>query len=448
MKSKLFKEHQKEQAKELKETKEDFEEQSEEESSEVESGHTGVAGSAKSKLIVIIASAILITLVIYFIFFKGSQQSVKTENLEAIDPGASLKTPNAPTGEIAPEERIDEILGQIEDSDPELLKTPPLPDVPMLEIPKSDDFDEVLPNFLDEQQPNPGNQQPINPANNNQLQPQVNNNNQFQPQVIVQPPIDPRRSPIVVVSTGASSRINSSQIDHFSGGIVVLNADSINSLEETGESITPTIIRDRSTTILQGKLMNAVLETAINTEIPGSIRGIISRDVYGESGRNVLIPKGSRLFGTFSTQIVRGQGRVEISWTRLIRPDGVDLAIQFIGSDQFGRAGIAGDIDNRYGSVLANSLLTSVLAISGAIAAEKLTDDSSVTTTTSPETGTTTNTSSASAQVITDVTKTIVDAAGQLVTNAIDTRPVIRVPQGTRITVVVNADMRIPKLRE
>jgi len=126
----------------------------------------------------------------------------------------------------------------------------------------------------------------------------------------------------------------------------------------------------------------------------------------------------------------------------------VDLKVGFVAADQFGRAGIEGDIDNKYGSILTNSLLTSVLAIGGAIAAEKLSGTgSAATTTTNPSTGTATTTSKPSTQVITDVSKALIDTVGQVVGNAIDVKPVIRIPQGTKITIIVNADMSIPPLR-
>ena len=103
-------------------------------------------------------------------------------------------------------------------------------------------------------------------------------------------------------------------------------------------------------------MLTAVLETAINTEMPGTVRGIITRDVYGESGNVVLIPRGSRLYGSYSSQITRGQGRVEINWSRLMRADGVDVNVTFNAADQFGRSGIEGDVDNKYGSIIGNSM--------------------------------------------------------------------------------------------
>lgn len=436
MKSKLFKQHQKEQAGEI---GQDAAQDEDGHDLEVEAGDPSVSSGKSSKMLVIAASAILITIVIYFLFFKGeSADSINSDIGEEI---TNLVITNSTTDPAKAEEINDIVLDNIPESD--ILKNPTLPEIPELpELPKGISFTEnVLPNFFPAGQENQGNQTgQNNPDTSQNLEPAAP-----PPEI----PKDPRRSPIVVVSSGSAGS-NSIDRDLFSGGIIPLNQNAIDNLEsssETQRTITPTLIKDRSTSIIQGKMMTAILETAINTEIPGSVRGIISRDVYAEAGNNVLIPKGSRLYGSYSTAIIRGQGRVEINWSRLIRPDGVDLAVGFVAADQFGRSGIEGTIDNKYGVSLANSLLTSVLAISGAIAAEKISGTGSNTTTNNPSTGTTTLTSSPSAAVITDVSTNLVNVAGQVISNSINTTPVIRVPQGTRITIIVNADMSIPKLK-
>jgi len=177
------------------------------------------------------------------------------------------------------------------------------------------------------------------------------------------------------------------------------------------------------------------------------VRAIVSRDVYGEAGSDVLIARGSRLYGTYSSTISKGQGRVQINWSRLIRPDGVDLAISSAASDQFGRAGIAGAVDNKYGSTVFNSLLTSILAVSGVAIAEKLItgNNGANTTTINPQQGTTTTTGDATTQAIYNVSRTITDTIARSLTNA-NISPSISIPQGTRVTVIVNADMNIPSM--
>ncbi len=259
--------------------------------------------------------------------------------------------------------------------------------------------------------------------------------------------IDPRYATIIVF--GGTAEGTPSRGVGYENNIVNLNQDPINKLQKSKIGVTATFINDRTHTIAQGKLLTAVLETAINTEIPGFVRAIVSRDVYAEAGNQILIPRGSRLFGTYSSKITRGQGRVEISWTRLIRPDGVDMAITFNASDQFGRSGIPGDVDNKYSALVANSMLTSILAVGGVAAAQKFlgSGGQANTTTTNPTQGTTTTTGSAANQAIYDVSKTIIDTVGQVIGSSLNSNPVIRVPQGTRITVVVNSDINIPSTK-
>jgi type IV secretory pathway VirB10-like protein len=455
MKSKLFKQHQKDLKKTLKKNPADEEEDYD---AEVDYAESSVSSAKGSKLAVIASSAILITVVVYFLFFKN-QTNNTSEKLEEVNTGSTSSNPASPSaGGPAPYESLKSLVDTSQDEETYLLERPRLPEIPKLpEILKDLSFNNsILPTFLDipkdpsltqsEQTLNPiNNNQALNQNNQNNGQNGIGNNINNNQEPIPEAPRDPRKSPIVVESSGVSDIVSR---DQFSGGIVILNQNPIDKLKKTESSIIPTVVSDKTVTITQGKMMTAVLETAINTEIPGSIRGIISRDVYAEAGNNILIPKGSRVYGNYSSEIVRGQGRVEVNWTRLIRPDGVDLKIAFVAADQFGRSGIEGDIDNKYGTVLTNSLLTSVLAVGGAIAAEKLSGNGDTTTTTDPTTGTSTATSSASAQVITDVSRTLIDTVGQVVGNAINVTPAIRIPQGTRITIIVNSDMTIPPIRK
>ena len=258
---------------------------------------------------------------------------------------------------------------------------------------------------------------------------------------------EPRYSPIVVFSDrgGATPPLGVGQEKN----IILLKEDEMKKIEKTEKNVEVKMIEDRSRTIAQGKLLSAILETAINTEFPGPVRGIITRDVYGEAGKEVLIPKGSRLYGTYSSVIKRGQGRVNISWSRLLRPDGISLNISLSASDQSGRAGIAGETDNRYSSLVANSLMASVLAVAGTAAAQQVMGGNAQTSTTvNASQGTTTTYGNAGNQALYDVTKTIIDIVTGIIKNTIDLNPVIRIPQGARMTVIVNNDIVIPYMRK
>ncbi len=123
-----------------------------------------------------------------------------------------------------------------------------------------------------------------------------------------------------------------------------------------------------STTVTQGTLIPAVLETAINTDVPGFVRAVVSQDVKSFDGKRVLIPRSSRLIGQYQAGVEQGQRRAYVIWTRLIRPDGVsvDLASPAVGFD--GTTGLAGDVNTHFLQRFGSGLLLSVVGGLGAIA--------------------------------------------------------------------------------
>jgi type IV secretion system protein VirB10 len=110
-------------------------------------------------------------------------------------------------------------------------------------------------------------------------------------------------------------------------------------------------------------LIPAVLETALNSNRPGLARAIVSRDVRGFDGSRILIPRGSRLIGEYRSEAARGQRRALVNWIRLIRPDGVTIAIGSPASDTMGRAGIRAKVNSHFFERFAGAILQSALDI-------------------------------------------------------------------------------------
>jgi len=113
--------------------------------------------------------------------------------------------------------------------------------------------------------------------------------------------------------------------------------------------------------IAQGKIITATLETGINTTLPGMIRAVVSYPVYAETGRNVLLPPGSRLIGVYNSDVQNGQARVYVIWQRAIRPDGIDIELGSPGIDGLGRAGVAGQMDKHFIDRFSNAALLSLI---------------------------------------------------------------------------------------
>jgi len=100
--------------------------------------------------------------------------------------------------------------------------------------------------------------------------------------------------------------------------------------------------------IAEGNFIHAILESATNSDLPGSLRAIVSEPVYSEDGSQVLIPRGSRLIGEYKSGMLQGQSRIFIVWQRLITPEGLSVQIGSSGVDPLGIAGIGADSIDRH----------------------------------------------------------------------------------------------------
>ncbi|GAA4014051.1 type IV secretion system protein VirB10 [Sphingomonas swuensis] len=122
-----------------------------------------------------------------------------------------------------------------------------------------------------------------------------------------------------------------------------------------------------ASTVSQGTLIPAVLETAINSDLPGFVRAVVSQDVRSFDGSRVLIPRSSRLIGQYKSGLASGQTRAYVLWSRLIRPDGVSVAIASPGTDEAGQSGLAGEVDSHFFKRFGSALLLSVVGAASAI---------------------------------------------------------------------------------
>jgi type IV secretion system protein VirB10 len=174
--------------------------------------------------------------------------------------------------------------------------------------------------------------------------------------------------------------------------------------------------------VAQGTIIQAILETAINSDLPGMIRGQVSEDVYAFDGSSVLIPKGSRLIGRYSSDIEVGQNRIVAAWTRLIRPDGNSIALGSPASDDLGVSGLTGTVDTHFAERFGSAALISVLAGISGYGASQI-DDA-----TGQETA---------ANVGNDFT----GATSSSFERYLSLAPTIRADQGSRVSVFVARDL-------
>jgi type IV secretion system protein VirB10 len=200
-----------------------------------------------------------------------------------------------------------------------------------------------------------------------------------QPHVTYAP--EPMRQMAPPLPPGPPPRVSSGSplvIDSGSGAGPVAAASAVpgSPFARPGESVTrmrASALANRSMTVPQGYLIPAVLETGFDSTKPGFARAIVSRDVRGFDGRNVLIPRGSRLIGDYRSEVGPRQKRAIITWTRLIRPDGMTITLDSPAVDTLGRGGVPANVNTHFFARVSDALLQSTVGIGSALAQRSVT---------------------------------------------------------------------------
>lgn len=190
----------------------------------------------------------------------------------------------------------------------------------------------------------------------------------------------------------------------------------------THDTVRAARIPDPSRTLVQGTVIEAILETALTTELPGSLRAITSVDVYAYDGSQVLLPRGSRLIGSYNSDVSIAQNRVLIAWTRAITPDGVSVALGGVGGDALGRSGQTGFVDTRFNLRFGTAALISFLGIAPVL----LVDDDS---------------GEAEQELSEDIAQDLRNTTSSVLDDYLSLPPIILVDQGAELTVFVNRDL-------
>jgi type IV secretion system protein VirB10 len=235
------------------------------------------------------------------------------------------------------------------------------------------------------------------------------------------------------------------------------NSRFLASVSSAGVEISHATRNNRTDALVaQGTLIHGVLETAVESDLPGMVRAVVSQDVWSFDGRRVLIPAGSRLIGEYKSGIAQGQTRVFIVWTRLLRSDGVSVQLGSNGADELGRAGNAGFVDNhylkRFGAAIMLSIVGGATQFLSAYGQNSNSyGNGTIVTTTDPVTGAVTQTQTGVNQnqlslqareiAAQNVSQTLTKIAEEALRNSINIPPTITLDQGTRIIVFVRRDL-------
>jgi type IV secretion system protein VirB10 len=241
-----------------------------------------------------------------------------------------------------------------------------------------------------------------------------------------------RESKMVVVDDGVAQGAATAAVAGSPDG---LNANQRFLKSEASDVFQTAVSRkltDPSSTVVQGTIISAVLETAIDTQLPGSVRAQVMLPVYSFDGTRVLMPPGTLLIGAFNNDVDIAQKRVLIAWNRAITPDGDSIALGSIGTDTLGRSGTLGNVDNRYMTKFGAATLISAITAAPALLAAQVGNGGT--------SGTTINVGGGG-QFGASMGQGVSQQSSKMLEKYLSLPPVIRIPQGEEIRVFTNRDL-------
>lgn len=142
----------------------------------------------------------------------------------------------------------------------------------------------------------------------------------------------------------------------------------------TGENalsaqLKPTVLQPRKATLLphpdfvvtQGTIIPCVLQTAIDTNLAGFVKCVLPQDIRGTTGNVVLLDRGTTVVGEIQKGLQQGDARVFVLWDRAETPDHAVIALGSPGSDELGRSGLPGKVNNHFWQRFGGTILLSVI---------------------------------------------------------------------------------------
>lgn len=176
----------------------------------------------------------------------------------------------------------------------------------------------------------------------------------------------------------------------------------------------------KASTVIPG-----VLITGMNSDLPGTVIGQVSENVYDSiSGKYLLIPQGTRIIGKYDSKTTYAQERGLVIWQRLIMPNGKSLVLDNLqGADQAGYSGFKDKVRSHYGRVLWSAIIGGLIT-GGVAAATDVEDDDSF-----------------RGQAGSNAANNISSATNSIVNKNLNIQPTVIIRPGYQFNIIVSKDL-------
>jgi type IV secretory pathway VirB10-like protein len=187
-------------------------------------------------------------------------------------------------------------------------------------------------------------------------------------------------------------------------------------------------VRNQARSLRAGSVLTAVLLTAISTEVPGDAVAHVVSDVYAQDG-SLLLPRGTRLLGSYKNRVAIGDHRLAIAWDRIVIDNrSYDLpALPSTSAD--GASGVPAAVDNHTALVFGRAALLSLISAGAQLGQPRQSRLGA---------------SLSNREVVSgSVSQQLTQAATEFLNRAVDVAPTLSIPAGTRLTVLLPYDLEL-----
>jgi type IV secretion system protein VirB10 len=180
-----------------------------------------------------------------------------------------------------------------------------------------------------------------------------------------------------------------------------------------------------------GTVIPAVLETSVNTDLPGNVLARVTQNVFdSRTGKNLLIPQGTLLVARYNSSVSYAQKRVQIVWDSLIRPDGYHVELE--GANGVDKTGMSGQ-DAKYHENWFEYLKAAGIITMFTVANSSLTEATAANAA-----------DSNAANIALANSQTVNQLGSNIISRAMNIQPTLTVDNGTRVNVMLNKTLYLP----
>jgi type IV secretion system protein VirB10 len=235
-----------------------------------------------------------------------------------------------------------------------------------------------------------------------------------------------------------------SGIDKSSAALMVSKEKSTKQFEEAtatpnrktesstlGDLLNPTstpaqsasVLKNRDYLLAKGSFIDCVLQTKLDSTVPGMTGCVVTRNIYGDTGKVLLIERGSTVSGEYQSNMKQGQARIFVLWNRIKTPNGVVINLDSPGTDSLGAGGVPGYVDTHFWERFGGAIMMSLIQDAGSTTSNILAKNTDTTITLN-------NTAGASQALAVETLK-----------NTVNIPPTLYKNQGERVGIYVARDL-------